>query len=73
MHSISETLLHNIISKYIDNKCLWDTYSIDYRKIKQKNCSYGYDSRRIEFKWFVILKYLQYNIEYILYYNLYFK
>ena len=28
------------------------------------NCSYGYYSRRIEFKWFVIFKYLQYNIEY---------
>ena len=26
------TLFHNIISKYRDNKCLWDTYSIDYRK-----------------------------------------
>ena len=28
-----DTLLHNIISKYRDNKCLWDKYSIDYRKI----------------------------------------
>ena len=50
---------------------------VDYRKKKQKNGSYGYDSRRIEFKWFVILKYLQYKIEYyieyILYYNIYFK
>ena len=76
-----DTLLHNIISKYRDNTCLWDTYSIDIVKKKQKNGSYGYNSRRIEFKWFVILKYLHYNIkykieyyiEYILYYNIYFK
>ena len=27
-----DTLLHNIISKYRDNKCLWNKYSIDYRK-----------------------------------------
>ena len=77
-----DTLLHNIITKCRDNKCLWDTYSIDYHKKRTAamdtiTCS----CRRIEFKWFVILKYLQYNIEYkieyyieyILYYNLYFK
>ena len=80
-----DTLLHNIISKYSDNKCLWDTYCIDYRKITKELqlwiVTIGYDSRRIEFKWFVILKYLQYNIEYKieyyieykLYYNIYFK
>ena len=31
-----DTLLPNIISKYRDNKCLWDTYSIDYRKITKQ-------------------------------------
>ena len=31
-----DTLLHNIISKYRDNKYVWDTYSIDYRKITKE-------------------------------------
>ena len=29
-------IIHNIISKYRDNKCLWDTYSIEYRKITKE-------------------------------------
>ena len=38
-----DKLLHNIISKYSDNKCLWDTYMYTLLTIvkKQKNGSYG--------------------------------
>ena len=34
-----DSLLHSIISNYRDNPCLWDTYSIDYRKKNKRTAS----------------------------------